>query len=114
MLTVMLDDFASEEFLDDLDRLDQPVQPHGSLWPVRANDVLIQRFARAHAQPEAAGEHLRQRRGRLRQNRGMIAESGRGNTRTEPYTARHGAERAHPRPDESRLPLLRRPRVKMV
>src|SRR5690242_17063765 len=106
--------FTGEELANDLDRLLQPLQPGGRLWPVFASDMLVQRLARAEAKVEPAGKHRLQRGRRLRQNRWMVARPRRRDTRPKDDAAGLRAERSEPRPDVRRLSLLRRPRLEVV
>ncbi len=110
----MLHDLAAEELANDLDGLFEHLRAHRRLRPVLADDVLVERLARADAQVEAARIHRRERGGGLRQNRRMIAEAWSRHAGAELDGARLRAERAEPGPDERRLALLRHPGIEVV
>ena len=58
---VVLDVLAREQPIEELDRLEHPVDPLGRLGPVVGDDVLVERLAAAEAEPEAARVHRGQR-----------------------------------------------------
>ena len=109
MLRAVLDDLAGEELLDDLDRLGQPLEPDRRFRPVVADDVLVQRLARAEPEVEPAREHRFECRGGLGDDGRVVAVAGRGDAGAEAQIGGR-PERAHPRPDEGRLPLRWAPR----
>src|SRR5215212_2664784 len=113
VLPAVLDDLPREEPADDLDGLHKYAQTGRRLRPVIPHDVLVQRLARAEPQPEAPRVHRLQRRRTLRDDGRMVAEAGWGNARAE-AEVRGRTQRAHPRPDEGALTLIRGPRMKMV
>ena len=67
----------AEQLLDDLDRLEHPVDPLRRLRPVPADDVLVERLARPSPSQMPTRIHRRQRRRGLGDDAGMGAE-GRG------------------------------------
>src|SRR5579871_4885474 len=105
---------AGEELLNDLDGFDHALQAYRRFGPFAAHDVFVERLARADAQPEAVGVHGGQRGGGLRENGRVVAIRGAGDAGSKGHLLGRGAERAHPRPDERTLPLLRNPRVKVI
>src|SRR6185437_14965604 len=92
----------------------QPLQPDGRLGPIVAGDMLVERLARAHAKIEAARIHRFERGGGLRQNRRMVAWPRSGDSGAEDDATGLRSQRSQPCPDERRLPLLRRPGMKVV
>ena len=113
VLALVLDDVAGEQLVDDLDRLEHHRAADADLRPVAADDVLVERLARAEPEPEAAREHGPERRGRVGDDRRVVAEARAGHAGPE-GEAGPRAERAHERPGEGALALLRRPRVEVL
>ena len=106
-------DLAGEEPVDDLDRLEQHRAADADLRPLATDHVLVERLAGAKAEPEAARVHGPHRGRRVRDHGRVVAEAGAGHGGPEPQ-ARALPERAHERPGEGRLPLLRRPRLDVL
>jgi len=113
MLTPVLDHFACEQFLDHLNGLDKALETGRGFRPVVPNDMLVQRLAGTETEEEASRVHGLKRGCRLRDDGGMIAPAGRGNTGTETKRCRL-SQGTEPRPDESRMTLRRHPGVEMV
>ena len=74
---------AREQLLDDVDGLEHAVDALGGVGPVLPDDVLVERFAAAEAEPVPAGVHGGEGRGCLRDHRGMHAERGCGDAGAE-------------------------------
>ena len=62
----MVDHLAGEEPADDVDALEEPGVTDVLAGPGVTGDPLVAGLARAECRPEAAGEHARQGRDRLR------------------------------------------------
>ena len=82
MLAVMIDDLAVPELPDERDRLLEHGQPDLRDGPVIAENVLVEGFAGAHAEPEPGAavdvsEELGGRRGSLGKDRRMDADDRR-------------------------------------
>src|SRR5579883_634296 len=76
--------------------------------------MLVERLARAYAEPEATGKHLLKGGRRLRQNGRVIAIGSGSDAGAEVHVLCGGAERAHPRPDKGTVALFWRPRLEVV
>ena len=113
VLAAVLDDLAREEPADDLDGLHQDAQPGRRLGPVIADDVFVQRLARAESEPEASRVHRFERRRSLGDYGRMVAEARRRHARAE-AEVRGRAKSAHPGPDEGALALIRGPGVEVI
>ena len=84
VLPLVLDDVAAEQLVDDLDGLEHHRGADADLRPLAADDVLVERLARAQSQPEAPREHGTQRGRRMGDDRRVIAEAGARHRRPEP------------------------------
>ena len=73
---VVRDLLAGEQPADHVHALEQALVADFLRRPTVAGDVFIGCLARAERDPEAAGEHLRQRRGRLGDDRRVISLTG--------------------------------------
>ena len=113
MVAAVFGDRPREQLVDDLDSLEQHRAADADLRPFAAHDVLIERLARAQAQPEPTGKHGPEGRRRMRDDRRVVAEAGTGHGRSEGQARAH-PERAHERPGEGALALLWRPRMEML
>ena len=102
-----------EQLLDDVDGLEHAVDALGGVGPVGADDVLVERFAAAEAEPVAVRVHGGEGRGCLRDHRGMHAEGGCGDAGAE-VACGALAECAQDIPDEGCLTLLRDPGLEVV
>ncbi len=113
VLAVVFDHLAGEELVDDVDGLEHHRGADTDLRPFAADDVLVQRFAGAKAEPEATGVHGAERRRSVGDDRRVVAEPGTGDRGAE-REAGALAERAHEAPREGGLSLLRRPRMEVL
>src|SRR5205814_8999886 len=113
VFALMLGHLAAEELRDDLDRLEHHRRADADLGPLTADDVLVERLACSQAEPEPAREHRAEGRGRMCDHGGAIAEAGAGHGRPE-RERRAQPERAHERPREAGLALLRGPRMEVL
>src|SRR5215218_411248 len=95
VLTAVLDDLPREESAYNLDGLHEDAEPGRRLGPVVAYDVLVQRLARAEAEPEASRVHSFQCRRSLGDYGRMVAEAWRRYASAE-AEIRGGAQSAHP------------------
>src|SRR5215211_7605309 len=113
VLAAVLDDLPREESAYNLDGLHEDAQAGRRLGPVIADDVLVQRLARAEAEPEASRVHSFQRRRTLGDYGRMVPKARRGHARTE-TEVRGGTQSAHPGPHEGALTLIRGPGMEVV
>ena len=91
----------------------QHLEPDVRRWPSVTEDVLVERFAAAHAEREPPRQHRRRRRGRVGDDRRVRADQGARHCRTD-SEARRGRDPTDDGPDERALSLSIGPRMKMV
>ena len=113
VLALVLDHVAGEQLVDDLDALEQHRAPDADLRPDATNDVLVQGLAGTEPQVEATREHRPERRRRMGNDRRVIPKTRTGHRRPERQGGT-GPERAHERPGEGALALLRGPGVEVL
>jgi hypothetical protein len=107
-------DVAGPQRADDHYRLLEHLQADVGLGPRVAEDVLVERLAAAHAEPEPAfAEQHRAGGRRLGDHRRVNPECRTGDGRGHRQVA-YLRQRPDHRPDERRLTLLTRPRVVVV
>jgi hypothetical protein len=104
---------ALPQVAHDLDGLLEHLQAHVGLGPVRAEDVLVERLARADAEVEAAAEHDCARRRGLGDDRRVDADRRAGHAGGDNQIGCLGYRPDH-RPDEGAVALLVVPRVVVV
>ncbi len=109
---VVVDLLTGEEPADDVDALAKAVVAHLLARPLPSGDALVARLARPQGGPEATGEHARQGRDALGDDRGVVALPGGVD---DPEGQVGGGERGPEEgPREPRLPLALRPRREVV
>ena len=113
VVALVLDDLAGEQLVDDLDGLEHHRAADADLRPRAPDDMLVERLAGAQPQPEPAGEHGAQRRRGVGDDGGVVAKAG-ARHRGPERQRRPRPERAHERPREGALALLRGPRVEVL
>ncbi len=96
-------------------RLAQPAEPLPGRRPgVPEHRRLVHRLAAPDAEEDAVGEEQRERRHRLRDDRGVVAERGRHHARPEPDPLGALPDRAEPGERERRVAARVAPRVEVV
>src|SRR3954447_8376131 len=106
----MTNDVAREELRDHLDGFEHHRAANPDLRPFAADDVLVQSLSGTETEPETSRKHGTERRCGVGDNGGVVAKTGARHGRPEAQ-ARARPERAHERPCEGTLPLVRRPRM---
>jgi len=94
---------------DHLHRLLEHLEADVGAGPSIAEDMLVERLARAHAEPEAPRHHRGHRRRRLGDDRRMDADRRTRHRGVDTQVARLGGDPAEHGPDEG---TLRRRRVR--
>jgi hypothetical protein len=108
----VVDLFAGEQPTNDVDALAQALVAHLLAGPDRTRDPLVGCLSRAERGPEAAGEHLRERRDRLCRDDRVVALSGRRDDAEG--QRRRGECGPEERPRVAGLALSRAPRGQVV
>ena len=107
------DDCPAEQLVDDLDRLEQHRAADADLRPLAADDMFVERLAGTEPEPEPTRVHRAERRGRMGDDRRVVAEARAGDRGPE-RERRPLAESAHEAPGERALTLVGRPRMEVL
>ena len=109
----MLHLFAGEELANDFDRLKHACDAFANLWPVAANNMLVERFARSKAEPVSARVHRFKRCRRLCNRCGMHAPTRAGDARAN-IALRALGKKCHHIPHKWCGALLGHPRLEVI
>ena len=117
MLAVVLDVLAGnrgiEQLADDFDSFEHAGRALADVGPILPQNMLVERFARAQAEPGTAGIHRGHGCSGLRHHGGVPAEGGRDHTGAKIALGAF-TQRGQHVPDEGALALLGHPGLEMV